>query len=78
MANTFNSNLQSIACGQDTCAVNTNPTPGPKTIGQVMDERIADARKAVEQECINKAKLEALGVLDHHASLYNSVYSHES
>jgi hypothetical protein len=34
------------------------------TVGEVLDERIADARKKLEAACVKKAKAEALQILD--------------
>jgi hypothetical protein len=39
--------------------------PKPKTIGEVFDQRIESARKMVERLCVQKAKLEALQMLNH-------------
>jgi hypothetical protein len=47
--------------------------PKPVTIGEHMDQRIADARKNVEKLCVTKAKLEALNVLDHEIDLYAAI-----
>ena len=45
----------------------------PVTIGESLDERIARARKEVEELCVTKAKLEALNVLDHPVDLYTRI-----
>jgi len=37
----------------------------PRTLGEVCDQRIERARKQVERLCIQKAKLEAMNLLNH-------------
>ena len=45
----------------------------PETVREVLDRRIADHRKAVESLCIQKAKCETIGVLDHPMEFYQNL-----
>lgn len=47
------------------CERTLGQAPAPKTIGEVFDQRIEQARKTVERLCVQKAKLEALQMLNH-------------
>lgn len=48
-----------------TCeAVSQKPTSDTETLGQCLDQRIAQARKNLEELCITKAKAEAMQMLN--------------
>lgn len=42
----------------------SSPKKEPETVKQVLDQRILESKQRTEALCINKAKLETLGLLD--------------
>lgn len=54
------------------CCVSQGPQKAPETVKQVLDRNIQESKQRTEALCINKAKLETLGLLDMpHAQLSN-------
>ena len=46
------------------CCVAQAPKKEPETVKQVLDRNILESKQRTEALCINKAKLETLGLLD--------------
>ena len=47
--------------------------PRERTVGEVLNDGIREARERVESLCVLKARLEALNVLEHPVELYQKV-----